>query len=77
MASNFYRAKDAPHYHLGHDLEIAFICMGIGAWCVLTYNYRRINKKRDQQMAAGEHLKFTPEELSRLGDKAVTFRYTL
>lgn len=77
MASNFYRAKDAPRYKLGHGLEIGFICLGLVALTIQAMNYKRINKKRDTQIAAGEHNGYTPEDLSEFGDKAVTFRYTL
>jgi hypothetical protein len=77
MASNFYRAKDAPHYVLGHSLELAFICAGIFALLVLVFNYKRINKKRETQIAEGAHNGYTPEEMSALGDRALTFRYFL
>ncbi|KAF2714447.1 MFS general substrate transporter [Pleomassaria siparia CBS 279.74] len=77
MASNFYRAKDAPHYVLGHALELAFICAGILALLVLVFNYRRINVKRERQIAEGAHSGYTPEEMSALGDRAITFRYFL
>jgi len=77
MASNFYRSKDAPHYRLGHSLELAFICAGLIALGVLVINYRRINAKRERQMAEGAHSGYTPEELAALGDRAVTFRYML
>jgi hypothetical protein len=77
MASNFYRSKDAPRYILGHALELAFIVAGIVAVGVLVVNYKRINRKRERQMAAGEHNGWTPEEMSGLGDRAVTFRYFL
>lgn len=77
MASNFYRAADAPRYKLGHALEIGFICAGIVALLLQVWNYRRINRKRDAQLAAGEHNGYTPEELSDMGDRAITFRYTL
>lgn len=77
MASNFYRAADAPRYKLGHALEIGFICVGIIALLIQVWNYRRINRKRDAQLAAGEHNGYTPEELSDMGDRAITFRYTL
>jgi hypothetical protein len=77
MASNFYRSKDAPHYVLGHALELAFIGAGIIALLILVVNYRRINAKRDQQMAEGAHNGYTPEEMSALGDRALTFRYIL
>ncbi|KAJ4290487.1 hypothetical protein N0V90_010704 [Kalmusia sp. IMI 367209] len=77
MASNFYRSKDAPRYILGHALELGFICLGILAGLVLVFNYRRINAKRERQMAEGVHSGYTPEELSALGDRAVNFRYFL
>ena len=35
MASNFYRSKDAPHYVLGHALELAFIGAGVIALIIL------------------------------------------
>ncbi|KAK4502735.1 hypothetical protein PRZ48_006161 [Zasmidium cellare] len=77
MASNFYRKKDAPRYILGHALEIGFICVGMVAATILIVSYDRINKKRVKQVANGEHNGYTPEELSDLGDRAMTFRYTL
>lgn len=77
MASNFYRTKDAPHYVLGHALELGFICAGMVAVLVLAYNYHRINVKRAYQMTQGAHNGYTPEEMSALGDRAVTFRYFL
>lgn len=77
MASNFYRSKDAPHYVLGHALELAFIGAGIIALIILVVNYHRINAKRDRQMAEGAHSGYTPEEMSALGDRALTFRYIL
>jgi hypothetical protein len=77
MASNFYRAKDSPRYLLGHALEIGIVCLGIVAVSVLMINYTRINKKRARQLAAGEHNTYTAQELSDLGDRAITFRYML
>lgn len=75
MASNFYRAKDSPRYILGHGLEIGFVVAGIFASSFLLFNYTRLNKKRARQMAAGEHNQYSHEELSHMGDKAMTFRY--
>lgn len=77
MASNFYRAADAPRYKLGHGLEIGFITAGIIALLIQAWNYRRINASRAKQLAEGAHNGYTPEELSDLGDRAVTFKYTL
>ncbi|KAI8162580.1 putative transporter [Colletotrichum sp. SAR 10_70] len=75
MASNFYRQKDAPRYILGHGLELGFISVGIIAALILIFSYIGINKKRDRQMAAGEDSRYTAEELSAQGDRAITFRY--
>lgn len=74
MASNFYRARDSPHYTLGHGLELGFISVGIIAALILLVGYSMINKKRRQQMASGTR-EYSNEELSMKGDKAVTFRY--
>jgi len=77
MASNFYRAPDGPRYILGHSLELGFIGAGIIALLVLVFNYKRINAKRERQLAAGEHNGYTPEELGELGDRSMTFKYVL
>lgn len=68
---------DAPRYKLGHGLEIGFICLGMIALVIQAFAYRRINAKRERQLAAHEHNGYTPEELSDLGDRAITFKYTL
>lgn len=77
MASNFYRAEDAPRYILGHALELGFIGAGIIGLLVLVFNYKRINKKRGRQLAEGAHNGYTPEELGELGDRSMTFKYVL
>lgn len=77
MASNFYRAEDSPRYLLGHALELGFIVAGILGLLVLVFNYKRINAKRERQMAEGAHNGYTPEELGELGDRAITYKYFL
>jgi MFS family permease len=77
MASNFYRAEDAPRYLLGHALELGFIVAGILALLFIVFNYKRINAKRERQVAEGAHNGYSPEELGALGDRAITFRYFL
>jgi hypothetical protein len=76
-ASNFYRKDDSPRYILGHALEIGVICMGAVAATALAASYRRVNAQRARRLARGEASAFSTEELSVLGDKAITFRYTL
>lgn len=75
FASNFYRQKDAPRYILGHALELAFTSVGLIAAAILILNYMRINRSRAKAIREGAHNQFTPEELSAMGDRAVTFRY--
>jgi len=74
MASNFYRAKDAPKYLLGHGLDIGFVVAGLIAVVSLRIAYSRINSNREKSGAA-EGL--TDKELSDLGDRSPSFRYTL
>ncbi|KAK3898817.1 major facilitator superfamily domain-containing protein [Staphylotrichum tortipilum] len=75
MASNFYRARDAPNYRLGHGLELGFIGAGIIASLILVFGYTSTNKRREKEILEGALERTTPEELSEQGDKAVTFRY--
>ncbi|KAL7629503.1 hypothetical protein AAE478_001024 [Parahypoxylon ruwenzoriense] len=77
MAANFYREKDSPRYILGHSLEMGFIGGGIIACLILIAGYTTINKRRDRMMQEGGEDRYTAEELSAKGDKAVTFRYVL
>jgi hypothetical protein len=75
MSSNFYRARDAPRYMLGHGLELGFIGGGIIASVILLVGYAAQNKKRDRRMAEGALDLYTAQELSEKGDRAVTYRY--
>ena len=73
MASNFYRSRDSPRFLLGHALELAFTGVGLLAILILRTNYARINRNRERSGTE----EYTEAELSELGDKAPTFRYTL
>jgi hypothetical protein len=75
MSSNFYRARDAPRYMLGHGLELGFIGGGIIASVILLVGYAAQNKKRDRRIAEGALDLYTAQELSEKGDRAVTYRY--
>ena len=46
---------------------------------VILFLYARINKRRDaaQREAYEKGVKYIPEDLRRLGDRAPDFRYTL
>ncbi|KAK4220965.1 high-affinity nicotinic acid transporter [Podospora fimiseda] len=71
----FYRASDAPHYRLGHGLEIGFICLAIVAWGVLLIGTYRVNKQKEKRISEGALDSVTVEDLSAQGDQAVSFRY--
>ncbi|KAJ0418652.1 major facilitator superfamily domain-containing protein [Aspergillus carlsbadensis] len=73
MASNFYRAQDAPKYTLGHALELGFCVTGIVAVLILRFSYRRINKKRDQIDVS----RYDSYEMAKMGDRSPMFRYML
>ena len=73
MASNFYRAQDAPNYYLGHSLDLGFCIAGIIAVLILRFSYAKVNERREVK-GTGE---MTEQELSELGDKAPSFRYVL
>ncbi|KAL2181153.1 major facilitator superfamily domain-containing protein [Thermothelomyces heterothallicus CBS 202.75] len=77
MASNFYRAKDAPRYILGHGLELGFIGGGLVASAILVLGYTTQNRKRARRIEEGALDSYTSQELSEKGDRAVTYRYVL
>lgn len=77
FASNFYRAKDAPHYILGHSLELGFIGMGLIATLVVVFLYTKINAKRETAIIEGDYKGYSGKELAELGDKNPYFRYRL
>ena len=74
FASNFYRAKDKPKFLLGHGLELGFVVLGMFAVLVLRFAYGRINAQREK---SGKAHGLTDAELSDLGDKSPSFRYTI
>ncbi|KAL3442334.1 major facilitator superfamily domain-containing protein [Aspergillus insuetus] len=73
MASNFYRAQDAPKYTLGHALELGFCVTGIIAVLILRFSYQRINKKRDGIDVS----RYDSYEMAKMGDRSPLFRYML
>ncbi|RPD75777.1 MFS general substrate transporter [Lentinus tigrinus ALCF2SS1-7] len=79
IVSNIYRTQDTPRYILGHGLELLFIGMGLILTPAVALTYMRINKKRDERMREAQEkgVKYVPDELRRLGDRAPDFRYTL
>jgi len=80
ISSNVYRAQDAPRYLLGHGLELMFIGIGFVTIPIVVYLYRHINARRDREVEeakASGIVKYTPDELREMGDRAPDFRYIL
>ncbi|KAJ5674075.1 Major facilitator superfamily domain general substrate transporter [Penicillium macrosclerotiorum] len=72
MASNFYRAEDAPQYILGHALELGFVVVGMLATILMRFIYQRINHKRDR-IDPSQY----PADPDSMGDRSPLFRYML
>ncbi|KAH9914901.1 MFS general substrate transporter [Epithele typhae] len=79
VASNIYRTQDAPRYILGHGIALMFVGIGFIALPIAVVSYKRINARREAAMREADErgVKYTPEELRRMGDRAPDFRYTL
>ncbi|KAB8227124.1 putative MFS nicotinic acid transporter Tna1 [Aspergillus alliaceus] len=73
MASNFYRAQDAPNYILGHALELGFCVVGMIAVVILRLSYQMVNKKRDRMDVSA----YDEVEMEKMGDRSPMFRYML
>lgn len=57
-----------------------FLGIGFTTIPIIIFLYKRINAQREREVAEGKEsgvIKYTPEELRELGDKAPEFRYML
>ncbi|CAL1714050.1 unnamed protein product [Somion occarium] len=79
IASNIYRTQDAPRYIIGHGVELMFVGIGFITLPLAVVIYTRINAKRDAYEKEMEEkgIKYTTQELRKLGDRAPDFRYIL
>ncbi|KDN47749.1 MFS general substrate transporter [Tilletiaria anomala UBC 951] len=67
-----YKAKDAPHYRLGHGIVLLYICIGIIStgvywWCVSRENRLRDEGARNEKILSSS---IAREERQELADKA-------
>ncbi|EIW53164.1 MFS general substrate transporter [Trametes versicolor FP-101664 SS1] len=81
IASNIYRVQDAPHYLLGHAVELGFVGMGLTLLPIMVFTYMRANAQRDAAQrdmeARGVKIEYSTEELRKMGNQAPDFRFTL
>ncbi|KAI0692599.1 MFS general substrate transporter [Cerioporus squamosus] len=77
IASNVYRNMDAPQYLLGHGIEVMLVGIGLVSLPVTVFTYWRINTRKERRLREAEEkgVKFSPEDLRRLGDRAPDFIY--
>jgi hypothetical protein len=72
-----YLDKEAPFYHTGFGLSLAFGGSGVLVALFLELSYIWANKQRSKNPAEQIRAQFSEDELLRLGDKSLLFRYTL
>ncbi|KAL8293321.1 hypothetical protein RQP46_000022 [Phenoliferia psychrophenolica] len=83
VSSNIYIAANAPHYYIGHGVEIAMLTMGLFASTAYALLLKRENGKKEKEIAFQNSLPdherriYTVQELHDLGDKAPEFTYTI
>lgn len=58
-------------------IELMFVGIGLITVPLLVLIYTRINAKRDAAEQAGEKGAVSKDEVRRMGDRALDFRYTL
>ena len=75
VASNIYRASDAPYYKLGHGIALGMCCIGVVTGLILLLGYNVSNKRKIKQWKSGKYNDYSMEELSQLGDKSPLFKY--
>ena len=77
IGSYIYLEKEAPRYPTGFGNSLAFAAAGMVAAFVLEFCFWKINT-RDGQITEDEaRMKYTEEELDRMGEKSPLFKYSL
>jgi len=69
-----FLAKDAPGYHTGYSISIAFACLSLVACCFYAAACWHQNRQRDRAVVDKS---LTREEKSELGDLSPDYRYML
>ncbi|KAF9234656.1 MFS general substrate transporter [Melanogaster broomeanus] len=82
VASIIFRTQDEPRYLLGHGLEIMFTSIGLIVLLLTVLTYKRINARRDREELLDQQQgeKAEPKQAGGagpLGDRALSFRYTI
>lgn len=73
------RKVHSPVVRGSDGIEIMIVCIGMVVLPLTLVGYWRMMREKERVMKEAEErgLRFAPEELRRLGDRAPDFRYTL
>ncbi|KKO98342.1 inner membrane transport protein yfaV [Trichoderma harzianum] len=77
IGSFMYLDKEAPTYHTGFGLSLAFGASGVLAALLLELSYIWANKQKSKIPEEEVRAQFSEDELLKLGDKSLLFKYTL
>lgn len=77
IGSFMYLDNEAPTYRTGFELSLAFGASGVVAAIVLELSYMWANKQKSKIPEEEVRAQYTQDELLRLGDKSLLFKYLL
>ena len=75
IAPFVFLASDAPEYHTGYSVCLAFLCMS--ALANTTYFIMCVMENRKRAKGSGEYMGGAPDEKAVLGDLHPDYRYML
>ncbi|KAF9020666.1 MFS general substrate transporter [Hymenopellis radicata] len=77
IASFTFRTKDAPKYHLGHNVALGMLGLIFASSALLTFTYWRLNKAKRLRCEGEKIDDSRAHEFSDLNDASPLFRYTI
>lgn len=75
IASNVYRAPDAPAFKQGHSICLSMVAAGMFIVILMYLGYRYVNKTKIKKVMSGECDHLSGAELARMGDRSPFFIY--
>lgn len=75
IATFIFLSEDAPYYHKGLSISIAFVCFSIALMFCYLFAVYRLNVKKEQDVYKAKWEAKTPREKVLAGDKNPNFRY--
>ena len=77
VGSYIFIDSEAPTYPTGFGSSLAFASAGIVACSILEFGLWKLNEKKQHQSEEEWRLKYSDEQLDRMGEKSPLFKYTL